>query len=125
MFGRQGQDGKALRQVFLQPRGEPGRAFDLLRDEFLELAFGGGAVGAVKNAADGPADFSALFEARDVGLGVLLEVELAALPRHGVPDGGAGGLEAGVVVADDELDAVQSALDEALEKRRASELPPR
>ena len=43
-------------------------------------------------------------------MGILLEVELAALPRHGGKDGGARGAQAGVVVADDELDAVETAL---------------
>jgi len=87
-------------------------------DELLEPLFGGGAVGAGKEAADGLADFLALVAARDIGLGVLLEVELAALPRDGGKDGGAGGLEADMIVADDELDAVQAALVEALKKVR-------
>jgi hypothetical protein len=40
------------------------------------------------------------------------------LPRDGGKDGGAGGLEADMIVADDELDAVQAALVEALKKVR-------
>src|SRR5450759_4269383 len=47
---------------------------------------------------------------------MVLEVELAALPRHGGKDGGARGAQAGVVVADDELDAVETALLQALEE---------
>jgi len=43
-------------------------------------------------------------------------MELAALPGHGGKDGGAGGAQAGMVVADDELDAVQAALLQALEE---------
>ena len=43
-------------------------------------------------------------------MGILLEMELAALPRHGGEDGGTSGAQAGVVVADDELDAVETAL---------------
>ena len=49
-------------------------------------------------------------------MGVLLEVELAALPGHGGKDGPAGGGEAGVVIADEELEASQAALLEALEE---------
>ena len=49
-------------------------------------------------------------------MGILLEVELAALPRHGRKDGGARGAQAGVVIADDELDAVETALLQALEE---------
>ena len=49
-------------------------------------------------------------------MSILLEVELAALPRHGRKDGGARGAQAGVVVADDELEAVQTALLQALEE---------
>jgi len=43
-------------------------------------------------------------------LGVLLEVELAALPGDGAKDGLARGSHAGVVVADDVGDAAQAAL---------------
>ena len=82
----------------------------------LEPGFGGWAIGAVEDTADGLGDFGALIQARDIGLGVLLEMELAALPRHGGEDGGARGAQAGVVIADDELDAVQAALLQALEE---------
>ena len=58
----------------------------------------------------------AQLEAWDVGLGVLLEVELAALPGDGGEDGAAGGGEAGMVIADEELEAAEAALLEALEK---------
>ena len=66
-----------------------------------------------------PASQSSLISASravTIGLGVLLEMKLAALPRHGGKDGGAGGLEADVVVAGDELDPAEAALDEALHK---------
>ena len=57
-----------------------------------------------------------MVEAGNISLGILLEVELAALPRHGGKDGGARGAQAGVVVADDELEAVETALLQALEE---------
>ena len=113
---RQGENGEALRQVLLQPDGEFGRAFGIGRDELLEPLFGRRAVGAVKNTAEGPPDLGPLIQPQNLRLGVLLAVELAALPRPGRADGGAGGLEAEVVVTDDELDAVAAALDQALKK---------
>jgi hypothetical protein len=48
--------------------------------------------------------------------GVLHEVELAALPGHSGEDGLLSSLESGVVVTDDELDAVHAAVYQALEK---------
>jgi hypothetical protein len=112
----QREDGKAQRQVFLHPDGEFGGALGKKRDDFLESQLGGGTVGAVKDAADGAGDFSALIQPRDIGLGVLLEMELTTLPRHGGKDRRAGGLEAGVIVTGDVGDATEAALEEALEK---------
>ena len=61
-----------------------------------------GAVRGEEDAADVGGDFCAQLETRDVGLGVLLEVELAALPGDGGEDGAVGGGEAGMVIADEE-----------------------
>ena len=60
--------------------------------------------------------FGALVQSWDVSLGVLLELELAALPGHGAKDGFAGGGQARMIIADNEGDAAQAALDEALEE---------
>jgi hypothetical protein len=65
--------------------------------------------------------------ARDLGLdaravtmkwvnGVLREVELAALPDGTGQDGAAGGVQPGMVVADDEADAAHAAVDQAVEE---------
>ena len=48
--------------------------------------------------------------------GVLREVELAALPDGTGQDGAAGGLQPGMVVADDEADAAHAAVDQAVEE---------
>lgn len=112
----QGEDREAQRQVVLHPGGQFGRALGVVRDEFLEPQFGGGAAEALKDAADGPGDFGALIQSRDMGLGVLLEMELATLPGHGGKDRRAGGLETGVIVAGDVGNAAQAALQEALEE---------
>lgn len=101
----QTESGEPLGQIFFHPSGEFWGALGIKVDELLELVLGGGKVWAVEEAADGAGDLSALIQPRDMGLGILLEVELAALPRDGREDGGAGGFEADVVVADDELDA--------------------
>jgi hypothetical protein len=113
---RQGEHREALRQVFLQPRGELGGAGAVVDHDLLEALIGGGAAGAVKNAANGARHFSALIQTRDIGLGVLLEMKPAALPGHGGEDGGAGGLQAGVIVADNELDATETARQQAFEE---------
>lgn len=112
----QGQDGQALWQVFLHPGGKFRDAFGVVRDDFLEAGFGRGAAGAVKHAADGVGDFLPLLEPGHIRLGVLLEMELAALPRDGAKDGFARGRHAGVVVADDELATAEAALDQALKE---------
>jgi len=114
--GGQGKRCQALGQVLLHPGGQFGGRLGIVGDDFLEPPFGGGAAGAVEDAADGGGDFSALLPARDVRLGVLLEMELAALPGDGGEHGGAGGFEAGVIIAGDVGDAAETALDEALEE---------
>ena len=79
----QRKDGQTLGQIFLHPSGKFRGTFGVMRHDFLEANFGSGAAGAVKNAADGVGDFLPLLEPGHIGLGVLLEVELAALPRNG------------------------------------------
>jgi hypothetical protein len=48
---------------------------------FLEALLCGGEAVAKEDASVGASDISALINPRNVSLGVLLEVELAALPR--------------------------------------------
>ncbi len=62
----------------------------------------GGAAGALEDAADGACDIVALLEWGDVSLRVLVEVELATVPRDGAEDGFACGGHPWVVFADDE-----------------------
>ena len=114
--GGEGEDGEALRKGGFQPGGEFGGGGGVGGDDFLETALGAGAVRAGEDAADVGGDLGAQVQARDVGLGVLLEVELAALPGQGGKDGAAGGAQAGVVVGDEELEAAEAALLEAREE---------
>ena len=87
---RQAQNGQALRQIFFHPGGQLGRARGIPGYDFLEAAVGTGAIRAVENAADGGGDGGAFVQAGHIGLGVLLEMKLAALPGNGREDGGAG-----------------------------------
>jgi hypothetical protein len=105
-----------LRDVFLHPSGEFGCACGVEGDEFFEAQVCGGTAVTVEDAADGDGDLGALVLTRDVGLDVLLEMELATLPGHGVEDGLACGFETEVIVTGDELDAGETALGEALEE---------
>ena len=101
---------KPCGQIFLHPGGEFGSGLGIGGDDFLEAGFGAGRSGQSKTLRMACGDGGALIQARDIGLGVLLEMELAALPGHGGEDGGAGGAQAGMVIADDEQDAVEAAL---------------
>ena len=79
-------------------------------DDFLEPGLSAGQIGAVENAANGLGDFGALVQARDIGLGILLEMKLATLPRHGGEHGGTGGAQSGMVIADQQQHAVEATL---------------
>jgi len=89
VWGWEGEDGEALWDGGFQPCGEFGSGGGVGVDDFLEAALRAGAVGAVEDAADVCGDLRAQFEAGDVGLSVLLEMELAALPGEGGKDGAA------------------------------------
>ncbi len=89
-------------QVFLQLVSEPRSGESILGEDFLEALFCGGAACALEDAADGASDIGALRESGDVSLSVLVEVELATLPRDGAEDGFACGRHPWVVFADDE-----------------------
>ena len=81
---REGEDGKAFGQVLLGPSGEPGLTFTIDFHEILKALLGVGAVVGVKNDLDGGGDLAFEMLFGDVFLGVLLEVELATLPRGAV-----------------------------------------
>ena len=75
-----------------------------------------GAVFGVEDAADLIGDSLLEVLGGDVGLGVLLEVELAALPRAGVEGGAQGGTEPDVGVGGDAVGDADAALLEAGEE---------
>ena len=108
--GREGEDGEAFRDGGFKPEGEFWGGGGVGDEEYRQSALGTWAVRAVEDAADVGGNLGNHLQAGDVGLGALLEVELAALPWHGGKDGAACGGEAGVVVADEELEGAQAAL---------------
>ena len=103
-------------QVFFQPRSELWSGGSKQVDDFLEALLSGWEAGAKEDAADGASNIGALVDPWDVRLCVLLEVELASLPRDSPEDRFARRGHTRVVVADDEGDATEAALDETLEE---------
>ena len=102
------KDGEAHGEILLHPGCKFGMGGGVAGDERLESGLGSGQIRAVEDGADVMGDSGALVQAGDVGLGVLLEMELAALPGHGWEDRPAGRAEACVVIADDQLDSAES-----------------
>jgi hypothetical protein len=83
--------------------------------DLSETGFGAGAIRRVEDGADVGGDLTACVEAVGVSLGVLLEVELAALPRGGVEGGAQGGAETFVGIGGDEIRDADAALLEGRE----------
>ena len=74
----------------------------------FEAGLGGEEIGAVEDGTDIGRHAGAHVEARDVSLGVLLEMELAALPRDGGEDSSTGGRESAMGIADNEGEPVKT-----------------
>lgn len=102
MFDREGKDGKALRKVFFHPVGQFGRGLEVAGNDILKTLLSAGAIGAIKDGANGLSDCGALIKAGHVGLGILLEVKLAALPGDGWENGLACRRQSFVIVADNQ-----------------------
>src|SRR5688572_3173648 len=110
---RQREDRQPFGNGALEPTGQSRPAAGVLGTGQQEASAGLGLVGGVEDPAELGGDFLAAVLAGHVLHGVLHQVELAALPEGLRQAGGQGGLEAGVVVADDEVDAVQAAADQS------------
>ena len=70
-----------------------------------------------KNAANLTCHHRALVKLGDIALRVVLQMKLAALPRHPGEHRLACRLQAAMVVAGDELDTAQAAFKKAVQKR--------
>ena len=79
---RQLEDRKAFRQVVLGPLGELGCIGAPRLDRLLQEALGLGAIRGIEDRPNPLRHGFALIEAGDIGLGVLLQVKLAALPGN-------------------------------------------
>ena len=107
------EDREPHRQVLFGPLGEFGRFFSPDFDRLLQQTLGLGLVGGVEDGPDTLSDGFTLVNPGDIGLGIQLQMELAALPGDAGKDGSAGRLQAGMVVGDDQLDSVQAAPNQA------------
>ena len=104
------EDGEALGEVFFSPGGELGLFLAPCFEEDAEAFFGVGAGFGVEDGGDLGGDEGLEFLFGDEMTGVLLEVELAALPGAGVACGPESGFEAGVGVRNDEVQNADAAL---------------
>lgn len=105
----EGQDRQALREVFLHPSRELGRGGGMGGDHFLESCLRTEAIRTVKHRANGLGDWDTLVQTGNISLGVLLEMELAALPGHRRKDRLARGAQPLVVIADEEQRRMEAA----------------
>lgn len=112
----QGVDDEALREIVLHPGGESGSTLGVEEDALFEAGLSAGEIRAGEDGADVCSDTRAHVEARNVSLGVLLEMELAALPGYGGEDGLTCGSHAWMSVADDERGTMETACDEGREE---------
>lgn len=113
MLAREGEGGKALRNIFFHPTGQFWRRLCVLGDDLLEACLGGQPVWAIEDGADGLGDGGALIQAGHISLGILLEMKLAALPGNARKHRLAGGPESFVVITDEQERGMQTALLEA------------
>jgi hypothetical protein len=110
------EDGEAFREVLLQPAGELRSGLAVFGHHSFEEGLGEWAGLSLKDFADFCGDVRTHGELGNVVGGVLLEMELAALPRHGREVSGESLAQAWVIVADDEADAAEAAFQERAEK---------
>jgi hypothetical protein len=115
---RQGKDGEAFGNVFLEPCGQLGRSVAVAVDQIGQGGFSLGEIVRCPDRFQRSADALADFCVGSVMDGVPGQVELAALPCGAAQNGAAGSAQAAVVVGDDEFDPAQAARDQAFEERR-------
>ena len=104
----EGEDRKALGDVCLHPGGKFRSRLGVGLHQGFEAGLGGGEIRAVEDGTDIGRHAGTHVQTGDVSLGVLLEMELAALPGNGGEDGSTGGREAAMGVADNEGESVKA-----------------
>ena len=104
----QDKDGEAFWDVGFEPVGEVWGGLFVFGGDGFEAALSFCQVGSMEDGAEVGGDFLAHVDFGDEVHGVLLEMELATLPGNSCKACGEGGTETGMVVADDQAQAVES-----------------
>ena len=118
----EGEGREAFGDVCFHPGGKFWGRLGVGLHQGFEAGLGGDEIRAVEDGTDIGGHAGAHFETGDVSLGVLLEMELAALPRDGGKDGSTGGREAAMGVADDEGESMKASGLERGEERTPVDL---
>lgn len=105
---QQAEDRQALRNGGFEPRGQLLCGFSVFLHCARQPAVGIGAIGRRDNRAQVGCDPGVQLMTRHVGLGVLLQMKLAALPTHAAKCGPARHLQSLVCSADHQLHAGQN-----------------
>lgn len=108
MWFWQGKDGEAFWDVGFEPVGEVWGGHFVFGGDGFEAALSFGQIGSMEDGAEVGGDFFPHMDFGDEGCGVLLEMELATLPRDTGKASGEGGAETGMVVTDDQAQAVET-----------------
>lgn len=114
-FGKT-KDREAFGQIAFQPRRKFRGGLEVFLDRATQITCRRHAIGCVENGSDVRRDLSTHFLMRHIGLRILLQMKLAALPGNAAEHCLACGFESGMVVADDQLHAAQAACDQTLQK---------
>ena len=110
------KDGEAFRESCFHPGREFGSGFFVFGDGLFEELFGLFMTRGVEDVTDIRGDFFTHRDFGDVGLSILLKVELAALPWAGRKDGAKGSSQAFVSITGDGFWKFETALLEASKK---------
>jgi len=106
----QSEDAETFGNVLFEPGGEIGSGLAIGGDGLFEQGFGEFQSRGVKELAQLAGEVLAQSDPGDVLEGILLEMELATLPQDAREARATSGLEAGVIVADDEERTMEAAL---------------
>lgn len=110
VFFGQGEDGEAFWDVLFEPGREFRGGFAVLGDDGFELGLSLPEGLRLEDLAQFGCDVGTEGYLGNVVEGILLEMELAALPEDAGKAGGSGGAQAGMIIADDEGDSMEAAL---------------
>jgi hypothetical protein len=103
VISRKRKNGQSFWNVALQPIGKLGSAVRILLNRFAQLGFGLGSIRGIEYGSDICCHFSLHALARYILTGILLQVELAALPRYPAEHRFAGCLQTYVGIADESI----------------------